>query len=448
MDILLDMGFKKTDKYYILIEKLKNYMKERNVILHITFEQWLYCWTWIVPYCVILNPGAVIYNDKHKDRGDSSSTNISHTSIIMSFLNKTKEFITILDEDNLDINNFRNTGSKILCCTNYMKYKDKLIDSDLIGTSHGIDDDYLWVLLEKNDFNGIKDYFSTSSFKIFRGVGINCLENSNILRKLFIHNNGKEFIEKYIKKYNKNNKKNFLVCLDWEVTHLINVEFIKMLKHISKTHHIFISYHPCAHHNCQWYNDWLSNNKDLKMFNLSSNEITVINYHEIISCSYLFPYIDCIFTVWGSISISVLKYPSLAQIYFIWDENTNHNSTVGGEKNYATKLKENKHFFDDHDITNNLLYFSDAFEKVEKIQSNLLIEAFDKSITKKNDKARIDTRQRLYKLYRGNIDGYEEIKNIIFILQKHFPQCNDIIEYLRPYYNALPIINDTLIYFK
>jgi len=444
MDILLDLGFSKDDKYYILVEKLKSYMQEKNIILHITFEQYLYCWTWLVPYCVILNPGKVIYNDKHLDRGDSSSTNTSHTSVIMNFLSKTKKFITILNEDNLDINNFR-PNNKIVCCSNYMKYKDKLIDSDLVGTSHGLDDDRLWPLLERNDFNSIKDFFSTSYLQNVQ-KGINCLENSNILNKIFFHNNGKEFVENYIKKYNKNNKKNFLVCLDWEASHLVNIEFIKMLKYISNTHHIFISYHPCAYHNYNYYDNWLSNNKDLKKCNLSSNEITVIHYHEMIACTYLFPYLDGIFTVWGALSISVLKYPNLAQVYFMWDEDTDHNSTVGGKKNYATKLIKNKQFFDDNNITKNILFFSDAFEKVVKIQSTSLIKAFDDSIAKKKNTTRIHERKRLYKLYRGNIDGYEEIINIILTLIRTY-KCNDIIEYLKPYYNELPVIYDSLNYF-
>ncbi len=299
----------------------------------------------------------------------------------MKFLSKTSKFINILNEDNIDINNFR-PQNKILRCCNYMRYKDKLIDSDLLGTTHGIDDDLLWVYLERNDFNSIKETFSTSALK-WNDERICCLEQSNILNKIFFHNNGKQYIENYIKKYNKNNKKIYLVCLDWEGGHLINIEFIKMLKHISKTHHIFISYHPCAHHNKSWYDDWLLNNKNLKECNLNRNHITLIDYDELIACSYLFPYLDGIFTVWGAISISALRYPNLAQMYFIWDVDTNQNSTSGGLKNYSTKLAKNKKFFDDNNITKNILFFSNAFEKVNKIDSKVLIEAFNNSIKKK-----------------------------------------------------------------
>ena len=54
-----------------------------------------------------------------------------------------------------------------------------------------------------------------------------------------------------------------------------------------------------------------------------------------------------------------------------------------GIKKYSTKLTKNKKFFDDNNITKNILFFSDAFEKVNKIDSKLLIEAFNNSIKKK-----------------------------------------------------------------
>ena len=423
--------------YKNIIYEIHNFLEKNNINIYLTYSQVLYSYVYITPFLFLFkNKINILYSNKQF--GNNNNNICKNTNIILNYLKKFKNDIKLFHIDDY-IKNFKKDNDIIICCSKLYKNNEKILNEFHI--SHGIDDDTIFYYLEQNQFKLIIDYYKKSKYK----ENQYSLEDSLFLKKIYKFSENDNYFMEKINILNKNKKKIFLIILDWHFIILFNNEFTKFLKSIKRNFFFIISYHPCLHTK----DNLIILENFLKEHKLRKNTL-LVNFEKIPNTIFIIKYSDIIFSTWGSLTITCLKY-NKPHLYFIY----NYEDTKYCEKNkksrlYQTKLINNKKLFEENKIDKYIIYFSKCVEVIKNLEFKELIKKFNNSYINSLNPEYYKKRIKLYNYYRGNNNEYNEIKYLKYIFKNNNEIKNITLNYMEDINNLKKKINNYLIrdYYK
>ena len=389
LEFMSFLGYQEDHPYVQLVRVLRGIIRDNDIVLIFSLCSPKYVTDWLLPVMIPCMPCYAVTNDKIDRYKKTKELCLSHFPRVMEHVSWATE------EDAVEtvLN-----GSGRVVATSSGRWgriqMNAIMASSATILSHGIDEDRIQA--EKLDLS--KDRMIDPRL---------AMTFSDLLKRLMTASLGSTFVEDALTKLGIDTKRPIFLCTlsTKEMTPFYRRktarQFTAGLSRIAQTHQVILSLHPISI-------------KDLKARCDKIPGVFVMDDSCPFVCSWLVEFADCLFSTIGGASIGSLYRYDMPQIHYVRPRDMPVMLCNEGVSIVATDAAE--------------IITDDDFDLAEAMENAY-----------QNAARRTDIRRKLFERWFPAIDGYEEIRTIVGILESEH-QIKDVRKTLGPYYEKLPDI--------